>query len=100
MPCYEVNTMSVEFKAKYKSILVQTLTSLGFKLSVNNNKIYTSNFTFDLDKQKVKFPSGYQNQINGIKQKYSQIVLEQVAKKRRWILKNKGVAGEFQLIKY
>ena len=100
MPCYEINTMSVEFKAKHKAILLLALKKLGYQTRENNQEqIITNIFSFNLKTQKVSYPRGYENQINQIKRAYSQIVLEQVAKKRRWILKNKA-ENEFQLIKY
>jgi hypothetical protein len=92
--------MSVEFKAKYKEILILALKKLGYQARENNyGEVITNVFTFDLQRQKVSFPAGYTAAMNEIKRKYSEIVLEQVAKKRRWILKNKA-GGNFQLIKY
>ena len=99
MPCYEINLMTVEFKAKYKEILILALKKLGYEPSELNKKVYAANFTFDLQNQKVSFPKGFTNPMNEIKRKYSEIVLEQVAKKRRWVLKRQS-EGNFQMLKY
>jgi len=100
MPCYEVNIMSVEFKAKYKEVLILALKKLGYQARENNQgQVITNVFTFDLNRQKVEYPEGYTSAMNEIKRKYSEIVLEQVAKKRRWVLKREAESN-FQLIKY
>ena len=100
MPCYEVNLMTVEFKAKYKEILILALKKLGYQARENGRgEVITNVFTFDLQNQKVSFPKGFTNPMNEIKRKYSEIVLEQVAKKRRWVLKRQSEKN-YQLLKY
>jgi len=105
MPCYEVNTMSIEFKAKYKKVLVEALKRSGlnpreYESRSGGHSIYAGDLIFRLDEQKVTFQEDQQVKLNEIRRKYSEVVLEQVAKKRRRLLKKSKAEGNFQLVKY
>lgn len=105
MPCYQVVEVSVEFKVESVERLKKTLERLGHSFSVLGSQIKTfigqKEFTFDLDREKLTFDNSFESKevINQIKRKYSELALEEVAKKRRWILKNKG-ENKFAFIKY
>ena len=90
MPCYEVNLVSVEFKAENKDLLFKALDSLFI------------NFNFNEKYKEVTFRNGYidlkNNEItcestsfaNSIKRAYSLKAIESIAKQKRWIMKNNG----------
>ena len=106
MPCYQVVTVSVEFKVESKERLEKALQQLGYDVRTYNNvlSVYKLgyNFEINLEKEKINFQKGNwkaSEKINEIKREYSKVSLEEIAKKKKWILKNKG-ANKFQMIKY
>ena len=99
MPCYEVNYISVEFKAKHKEVLKQALKNLGYSFRENKDRIYTNYFEFDLKNQKVIMEADFQSDLNKVKQEYSAVAIEAIAKKRRWASKRIN-QNQFQLVKY
>jgi len=92
MPCYTIQLTSVVFKAKYKEILDEALKRLGWGRHWNHNmtRVNIGNITIDLEKQEAMVTQGSQDVLNQIKQEYSAVVLEQVAKKKRWVLKKQS----------
>lgn len=98
MPCYTVITSSVEFKIGNIDLLKKALEKLGIRI----NKQYASEaylsfyhsgnyITIDLRKGKItsemneKKLSEFSNQI---KRAYSSVVVDEVAKRQKWIRKN------------
>jgi len=80
MPCWEIQTMSVDLIASNRDLLEQALKSLGYQyyrygndfemgtMGIKGNKIYGEN----MDK------------VNAIRRAYSIEVLKHVAKKKGW----------------
>lgn len=99
MPCYEVKLMSVEFKAKNLEVLKTSLKELGINFYERNGILSWGSFKIDTNSQMVSAPQGYENNINQIKMKYSEKILEQVALKKKWLFK-KLQDNKFQMIKY
>lgn len=91
MPCYEINLATVEFKVKNIGLLERAIYALKWNYAINGSRVTTSmGITIDLNDQTVSYPSGQQDVVNRLKQEYSHEVIKQAAKKKRWILSNKG----------
>ena len=104
MPCYEVRTMSVEFKTKHLNLLQKAIESLGWRyegisggLSRGLMRVETgtSQFMLDLVSQTAVLLSGQRSQLNQLKQQYSKEALKRAAKLQGWQYKqqeqSKGV---------
>jgi len=103
MPCYQIVLVSVKFKVGSADRLKKALERLGFRISENwgvlNAEGPKGNFGFDLNQDKVDFERGLSSEINEIKQEYSKVSLEEIAKKKKWFLKEKGT-NKFAMVKY
>jgi len=91
MPCYEVRTMSVEFKAKYFSLLKKAIESLGWTyvgitrdLELEVKMGLSGSFKVDLLEQNAKIQSSQRSQLNQLKQQYSKEALKRAAKLQGW----------------
>ena len=100
MPCYEVRTMSVEFHAQHKSLLITALKNLGWNWREEKGKLFTSyDIEVDLEKQQANVPEGCQDQLNRLKRAYSSEAISKVAKVNLWQRKadndQKGILRKF-----
>lgn len=101
MPCYTVQTMSVEFKAEHLDLLGKAITALGWKVSATSNNWWSvqptgaTPFTIDFKAQKAVIVSSQQAKLNELKRAYSMEALKRVAVKNRWqISKTKATKGQ------
>ena len=103
MPCYRIVVVSVEFKVESAERLKKALEKLGFNVDEYKGQIDADSrkgfFRFDLNKEKINFERGLESRVNEIKREYSKVTLEEIAKKKKWLLKSKG-ANKFQMVKY
>ena len=99
MPCYEVRLMSVEFKAKSYENLMDALKKifrekdlLEFnKFNDIKKMIYlNANRTEFIDLRNGKITMEYPAMINEIKREYSKVVVKKLAKKMKWLYKEKS----------
>lgn len=91
MPCWEVNTVSLDFNAKNLELMIQTLQEMGITVhSKNTNYINTSIGTFDLRSGKVDVERRYRRTVNDFRVNYSKNVVKAVAKKKKWVLKQRS----------
>ena len=99
MPCYEVRTLSVEFKAKHVDVLKEALDNLGWRYSIFGEDVVTRGMTIQLGEQKAVITDFQQSQLNQLKRAYSSAALDRVAKKNRWARRakteSKGVLRRF-----
>lgn len=91
MPCWEVQTMSVEFKAANKELIIKALEANQYRF-VDRGKTIMINTSFgpitlDLEAQQALLDQNQQQHLNELKQAYSEQVLKEVARKRKWLLK-------------
>lgn len=96
MPCWEVNLITVEFKAKNIDYLTAALKELNINFYQNKNIIRFGSTSINLDNQTIE--TNDINLSNQIKRKYSEIVIKEVAKKKKWIMKMNQ--NKIQLKKY
>lgn len=108
MPCYEIRTVSVEFKASNVNLLKKAIENLGIKISNSTEKTisfynvgkYT---TIDIEKQQIVGSGMNERQLstfsNAIKRAYSEQVIDEIAKKQKW-MKSKLSQNKFQLKRF
>ena len=89
MPCWEVNTMSVQFSAKHLDMLKRAVDALGWQVTVNPATIDVWTNTGDwieIDQQAgtAKIDASVQSQLNQLKVAYSQQALKKAAKAKGW----------------
>ncbi len=93
MPCYTVQYASVEFKAKHLKILEEAAKRLGYRYEERNNTVYLSNgfsaIKIDLNNQLAEVRRNEQDKLNELKREYSKVGLEQLSKKRKFVLNMK-----------
>jgi len=103
MPCYRIVVVSVEFKVESAEKLKKALSKLGFEVKEYKGQIDANgrigNFRFDLNCGTIMFKKGLEGRVNEIKREYSKVSLEELTKKNKWFLKNKGT-NKFQVVKY
>jgi hypothetical protein len=101
MPCYQMNLVSVEFKAKSKPHLEAALVALGWSYSyfANDMKVRVKGMTLDLETGKAEISQYGQDTLNKLKIAYSVEVVKSEAAKRRWVLK-KRAAQKFEARRY
>ena len=107
MPCYEINTVSVEFFMANIDFLLTALKELGYEVQLHNKFDYEKVLAgsgpvvieFDMVTGLAKVESKYQDKLNAVKRQYSKVVIAEVAKKKRWVLKEMEV-NKVQLRRY
>ncbi len=119
MPCYEVQTMSVEFVAKHRDLLEKALKALNFNYTIKGDTLVIDHeITIDLKAEKavitytntgmsangVKDKTRLQEKLNSLKRGYSMEAIKKAAYMNGWSLgratsKSLGVVTG-QLTKY
>ena len=105
MPCYTIRYSSVEFKAKYIDLLEEAAKRLGYNFRQIDGKVYLSNgyenIVIDLinESASVRANQGNEGKLNTLKQMYSQVGLEAIAKKKKFVLSMKK-DQKFELRRY
>lgn len=112
MPCYQVNLVSVEFKAKNVELLFRALDSLQWKYSTTSARVNGKesgvtgvyipvlNGRLNLVNNTIEVPDYAQQSVNKLKVEYSKQVLMEACKKKKWILKRKKENNKFQIGRY
>jgi hypothetical protein len=101
MPCYQINTISVVFKAKNKDVLEQTLKDLNFSFHTIDNvvTVLATNIVINLNTEEVKCRDYEFGEVNEIRRKYTENSIYKIAaakKKKGWFLK-KTAQNKLQL---
>jgi hypothetical protein len=89
MPCYQVNLISVEFKAKNVNVLELAAKELGWTFQHAGKYVNIGAVTIDLESQQATTFSG-QSSINALKVEYSRQAVLLSAKKKKWFVKAKS----------
>ena len=93
MPCYEVRTVSVEFKADNRQLLDAAIKAAG--LQINNQDEHRvvldwGEIILNLDEGTARVQDGYQDTLNELKRSYSKECVKAAAKKAAWNVKWSG----------
>jgi hypothetical protein len=101
MPCYQVRTVSVEFKSKNKKLLEEAAKKLGWIYSETEDgkAVIGSRFVIDFKTRKATFEDYRQGDFNQLKRAYSEAAIEAIAKKKRWAIKKKA-EGKIEMRRY
>lgn len=103
MPCYQVNTISVEFFMANTDFLLTALKELGYEVQVREERVLAGSgpvvIEFNMNTGVAEVESKYQDKLNAVKRQYSKVVIAEVAKKKRWVLKEME-ANKLQLRRY
>lgn len=106
MPCYEVRTTSVEFQARNLELLKRAAEAAGWTASVDLKRTALlcqkggQTLKIDLMAQTISGAISAAA-VNGLKRAYSEAAIEEVARRKRWLLKKTGSgAGRMQLQKF
>jgi len=96
MPCYSIRTISVEFKVSNIDLLKKAIekiegTYLGnneefLNFRTNDGRYVNINFKKETISSLNFTEKGLATFSNSIKRAYSEVVIDEVAKKNRWIL--------------
>jgi hypothetical protein len=101
MPCYEVNLMTVEFKAQNLEHLKKALDAMKLRYRVLGDQVIVDNLgTINLKTGRAEIRSGYQGKLNELKREYSKVVIQEVARTKKWAFRTTPVKNKFQLAKY
>lgn len=103
MPCYEVNTMCLEFKAQNKSLMMDVLKEMNLNpRELSNGNISCRIGTFDFLTGKIEIEDRRLPTLNEFKRNYSKKILSFAAKKFGWAMKEKKVKGKsvFEAVKW
>jgi len=94
MPCWTVNTVSVEFKAKYKDLLIKAIESIGIKAAYasgwyeERGKFCIKNLAIDLENGTASIPNMQANDLlNKVRQAYTKVCIAEVSKKKKFAVK-------------
>jgi hypothetical protein len=99
MPCYEVRTVQVEFKAKSRELLLKALSDAKLDHVVVDDTILGREWTINLNEQTASVTEGYESRLNQVRRLYSEAVVREAALKKKWIVK-KLAQNSMQLKKY
>lgn len=90
MPCYQVQTVSVEFKIAHRDLLDKALKTLGWAF-VNNGQHYTiclsptsRNILLDLGTGKATLNNDQQGKLNELKQAYAMEAIKLATQSVGW----------------
>lgn len=93
MPCYEVRTLSVEFKADNRQLLDTAIKTTGMMIWQHDADVINLEYgsiILDLTTGTAKVQDGYQDKLNELKRAYSKECVKAAAKKAAWNVKWSG----------
>ena len=110
MPCYEIRTISVEFKIENIELLKKAIEKINFWSLKNSSDTMAiirddnhNRIVIDFKNSKVSSEAYSEKElgarVNQLKQSYSEIVIGEIAKKQKWIQK-KISERKFQLQRF
>ena len=111
MPCCQIITTSVEFKVGNIEILKRALNNEGYLISsagedrvfFKTKDYYGASFEINLGTSKIISKNINEKDLadksNAIKRAYSAVVIDEIAKKNKWIKKQMG-EGRYQLQRF
>lgn len=94
MPCYQINTVTLAFKAKNKDLIMEVLKQMDVnpvEISRGNEvkKISTTIGTFDLEAGTVETQDWNADRVNQFRVNYSHAVLYKAAAAKKWTVKRR-----------
>ncbi len=101
MPCWEVRTIQIAFQAKHKDLLQKAIDRVGFDKSVRIDGDYLKfGYTrIPLDGTPTEVDQQLSQTLNTLKRNYSEVCIEEVARKKKWALRKKN-SQSMKLVRY
>lgn len=103
MPCWEVRTVNVEFKAANAALLDKALKELGWQyrvdgkiVRVSGRSAYDSTIELDLVAGRATIQPEQQARLNELKRAYAKQAVKLAAKLNGWRVVEKGNKGLLQ----
>ncbi len=93
MPCYEVRTLTVEFRAENRTLLDAAIKAIGSYAGEQfGDRLYIDggDIVLDLAAGMAEVRTGYQGRLNELKQAYSREAVKAAAKRVNWACKMAG----------
>ena len=95
MPCYQMNLVAVEFVTQNIDFLEAALRELGISYNIRTYEekvvgVDLGNIYLNIRDKVVECERYEMRTVNAIKREYSRQVLKEVAKRKRWVLKQKS----------
>jgi hypothetical protein len=96
MPCYQVNTVTLEFKAKNSELIIKTLEEMNLRpehhyvARTQSQWIDTRIGRFNLDTGTVETRDYNADIVNKFRRKYSENVIKVAAKAKKWVVKKRS----------
>ena len=93
MPCYEVRTMSVEFKAENRQLLDAAIRNSNILVTGKNEGVIEfayGKIVLNTNTGIAEVQDRYQSKLNEIKRNYSKECIKAAAKKMQWNVKMAG----------
>lgn len=92
MPCYQVNLISVSFKVANVEYLKKALEALNYNYQFNGRSTCRigDNIILDLDSETITTSSWNTDRVNELKRKYSEVVIEEAARRHHWAMSKQG----------
>jgi len=91
MPCYEVRTISVEFRAENRDVLDAAIKQLGWgAIRAFADRVTLPGISLDLEAGRAEVQEGFQGRLNELKRAYATEAVRAAAKKVRWSCKQQG----------
>lgn len=107
MPCYQIRLVSISFKVGNIDLLKKALEKMNVQVvrqdenGISFNQAYNQ-FTISFLNSKINSNVGEKELTsisNSIKRAYSEVVIDEVAKKQRWIKRKMG-PNQYQLQRF
>lgn len=102
MPCYQINLVNVDLGNINLEMFIKSLqiNNTNFYYDQKNLQVKVGNILLDFQNKIITYRENQENikTVNSLKRIYSATVITEVAKKKRWILKQ--TENKFQLKKY
>lgn len=95
MPCYEVRLTSVEFSMSSLEYIERAVALSNLKMTKDVDLIYIFGSRVDIilnlntKKAEMVDEEYTTSTFNRLKMKYSEVVISELAKKKKWLIKNK-----------
>lgn len=94
MPCYEVRTMSVEFKAENRQLLDAAIRNSNILMVTRKDQgiieFAYGKIVLNTSTGVAQVQDGYQEKLNELKRAYSKECIKAAAKKMQWAAKMQG----------
>lgn len=107
MPCYQIQRFNLQFTVDNRDYLIEALSNMDIfyeDISEELIRVDYGRLNINLnDKQlEVTGMSRWQAEqmVNKIKRRYSEVVLEEITRRNKWLLKKKAEANKFQIKRF